>query len=410
MNKLEVTICGCGNGAHACAAMLSRQGHIVNIYSPLSDEIDLFKANYEQNDGLTLNIGLGNIAGLGYGMCGYSEESNIEMETYKGLKINKITDRAEEAIPGASIIIVITPAFAHRDILNNVKNYVSKNSVMVFLPSRGGLEFEVNSIIPGANVVAFQTLPWACRIKAFGKEINVSAVKNKIQAATMPKDLSPLFLYELEKLLGLKIERLKSMLTLTLANVGQIFHPGIMYGLFRNNPNATFKEEDIPLFYQNVDEEIARILSNMSEEIQSIACVLSKYDEDVECDKVLHIKDWLMASYEGVIEDTSTLQKIFNTNGAYKGVKVPVKKLDNELYAPDFGCRYIVEDIPYGLLITRSIAEMVNVKTPAIDEVLRSIGEWVNYDYLGKLKEIKELASKSRLPEFFGITATKEFI
>ena len=121
MNKLEVTICGCGNGAHACAAMLSRQGHIVNIYSPLSDEIDLFKANYEQNDGLTLNIGLGNIAGLGYGMCGYSEESNIEMETYKGLKINKITDRAEEAIPGASIIIVITPAFAHRDILNNVK-------------------------------------------------------------------------------------------------------------------------------------------------------------------------------------------------------------------------------------------------------------------------------------------------
>lgn len=405
MNELNITICGCGNGAHACAALLSKKGHTVNIYSPLTSEIELFKTNYEKSNGLTLKIGVGILAGLGKGTEDNSQVSNSKEEIFEGLKVNKVTDKAEEVIPDASIIIVIAPSFAHRNILNCIKEYVSKNSLIAFMPSRGGVEFEVNSIIPNANVVAFQTLPWACRIKTFGSEINISGVKNRIQAAAMPGDMSPVFLYELEQLLDLKIDRLKSIFTLTLANVGQIFHPGIMYGIFKNNPKATFKEEDIPLFYQSVDEEIADILSNMSEEIRSVARELSKVNEDIECDKVLHIRDWLIGSYEGIIEDTSSLQRMFYTNGAYKGIKAPAKKLDNGMYAPDFGARYIVEDIPYGLLITRSVAEMLNVKTPVIDEVLSSIGKWVNNDYLGNLKHIKELSNRSRLPEFYGINS-----
>jgi len=53
---MNITICGCGNGAHACAALLSRKGHSINIFSPLSKEVELFKTNYEQNNGLTLQI------------------------------------------------------------------------------------------------------------------------------------------------------------------------------------------------------------------------------------------------------------------------------------------------------------------------------------------------------------------
>jgi hypothetical protein len=406
LNELNITICGCGNGAHACAALLSKKGHIVNIYSPITSEVELFKTNYEKSNGLTLRIGVGLLAGLG--KEGNSQGSNPKEEIFEGLKINKVTDKAEDVIPDSSIIIVIVPSFAHRNILNCIKEYVSKNCLLVFLPSRGGIEFEVNSIMPNTNIVAFQTLPWACRIKTFGSEINMSGIKNRIQAASMPSDISPVFIYELEQLLGLKIDKLKNIVTLTLANVGQIFHPGIMYGIFKNNPEATFKEEDIPLFYQNVNEEIANILSSMSEEIRSIAYELSKVNEDIECEKVLHIRDWLLSAYEGIIEDTSSLHRMFYTNGAYTGVKAPTKKLDNGMYAPDFGARYIVEDIPYGLLITRSIAEILNVKTPVIDEVLGSIGKWVNYDYLGNLKYINDLSNKSRLPEFYGVNSIEK--
>jgi len=390
---MNITICGCGNGAHACAALLSKKGHAVNIYSPLSREVELFKTNYETGNGLALTM-----------------QSDSRIEMFKNLKLNKITDKPEEVIPDSSTIIIIVPAFAHKNIFTCIKKYVSKNNLIVVLPSRGGIEFEVNSIMPNANVVAFQTLPWACRLKKFGSEINISGVKNKIQAAAMPTDMPSAFFNDLEELLDLKIERLKSTLTLTLANIGQIFHPGIMYGLFKNNPDITFMEKDIPLFYENVDENIAAILSSMSDEIREVARALNKVNEKVESDKVLHAKEWMIGAYDGLIEDTSSLHSMFHTNGAYKGIKAPTKKMSNGMHAPDFGARYIVEDIPYGLLVTRSIAEMVNVETPVIDEVLSNIGKWVHYDYLGKLKDVKNLAKKSRLPEFYCINSIEKLI
>lgn len=399
---MEITICGCGNGAHACAALLSQKGHTINIYSPLEREVERFRASYEKNGGLTLQIGAGLLAKTD---AGFSQH-----DASKKLKLNKITDAAEEVIPGASMIIIIVPAFAHGNVLRRIKKYVSGSSRIVVLPSRGGLEFEVNTIIPHAEVVAFQTLPWACRTKNFGSEINVSGLKNKIQAAAMPATISQEFFDELEGLFDLKIERLKNVLTLTLANIGQIFHPGIMYGLFKHNPEITFEESEIPLFYESVDKETAMILSGMSDEVRTVARALSKINEEVESDKVLHVVDWLLGSYDGLIEDTSTLQAMFCSNSAYKGIKAPTKKLPNGRFAPDFGARYIVEDIPYGLLVTRSMAEMLQVETPVIDEVLINIGKWIHFDYLGKLKGIKSLAAISRVPEFYGINSMEQLV
>lgn len=397
---MNITICGCGNGAHACAALLSRKGHTVNVFSPLSKEIELFRANYAQNSGISLQIGAGLLAKTG--SCFGTHDPS------KKLKLNKITDNPKEVIPDSALIIIIVPAFAHGNVLACIKEYVSGSSRIVVLPSRGGLEFEVNTIMPHAQIVAFQTLPWACRIKKFGSEINVSGLKNKIQAAAIPADMPQAYFTELEELFDLKIEKLKSVLTLTLANIGQIFHPGIMYGLFKNNPAVTFKEADIPLFYESVDEEIAGILANMSDEIRAVARALSKVNADVESDKVLHITDWLKVSYEGLIADESSLPGMFRTNAAYKGIKTPTVKLANGLYAPDFGARYIVEDIPFGLLVTRSIAGMLQVDTPVIDEVLSNIGKWINYDYFEKLKAVKSLAPKSRLPEFHGVYSREQ--
>jgi hypothetical protein len=37
---------------------------------------------------------------------------------------------------------------------------------------------------------------------------------------------------------------------------------------------------------------------------------------------------------------------------------------------PDFQYRYLSEDVPFGLVVTRAIAELADVQTPAIDEVI----------------------------------------
>jgi hypothetical protein len=40
------------------------------------------------------------------------------------------------------------------------------------------------------------------------------------------------------------------------------------------------------------------------------------------------------------------------------------------IFVPNFGYRYLSEDVPFGLVITRALAEIANVETPTIDEVI----------------------------------------
>jgi hypothetical protein len=39
-------------------------------------------------------------------------------------------------------------------------------------------------------------------------------------------------------------------------------------------------------------------------------------------------------------------------------------------FIPNFQYRYLTEDVPYGLVITRALADIAGVETPMIDEVI----------------------------------------
>jgi opine dehydrogenase len=39
-------------------------------------------------------------------------------------------------------------------------------------------------------------------------------------------------------------------------------------------------------------------------------------------------------------------------------------------FIPDFGYRYLTEDVPFGLVATRALAELAEVHTPTIDDVI----------------------------------------
>jgi NAD/NADP octopine/nopaline dehydrogenase, alpha-helical domain len=44
--------------------------------------------------------------------------------------------------------------------------------------------------------------------------------------------------------------------------------------------------------------------------------------------------------------------------------------LVNGRFVPNFGYRYLSEDVPFGLVITRALADIAEVATPAIDELI----------------------------------------
>ncbi|GAG41207.1 unnamed protein product, partial [marine sediment metagenome] len=120
-------------------------------------------------------------------------------------------------------------------------------------------------------------------------------------------------------------------------------------------------------------------------------------------------KDWLIYSYESSIADKSTLQTCFNTNSAYQGLRVPVKK-ENDYFLPDFQARYLTEDVPFGLIVIKSIAQLVAVETPVIDEIILTIGQWMGKEYIrGGFLEGKDIKD-TRIPQNYGIKHLEEII
>ena len=72
-------------------------------------------------------------------------------------------------------------------------------------------------------------------------------------------------------------------------------------------------------------------------------------------------------------------------------------------WVPDFTARYFTEDIPHGLVVTRGVAALLAVPTPAIDMLIEWAQKNMGKEYLvgGKLvgKDIQDTSA----PQAFGI-------
>jgi hypothetical protein len=210
----------------------------------------------------------------------------------------------------------------------------------------------------------------------------------------------------LAQMLGLSIGRAANMLALTLANTGQIIHPGIMYGLFADWDGTSFGLEGVPRFYQGLSQEGVRILAELSDDIQAIR---TRLEPALDLSAVRPLFDWLLQSYGDDIEDPSTLHSAFVTNRAYAGLKAPVRELTPDggrgsggirsegHFVPDFRARYLAEDVPYGLAASRAIARLAGVETPAMDRVIAWAGAHLGKDYLGRD------ADQARVPQAYGL-------
>ena len=84
---------------------------------------------------------------------------------------------------------------------------------------------------------------------------------------------------------------------------------------------------------------------------------------------VVPIHEWLVSTYRHVTGDTSTVGTCFRT-GPIQARKAPVTETRDGRFIPDFGYRYLTEDVPFGLVATRALAELAEVHTPTIDEVI----------------------------------------
>ncbi len=404
---MQVTVCGGGNAAHALAGLIAaRRDWTVNVYAPYGDEAQRWREGIAARNGIAVVTSGGTRTG----------------------RPHRVSADPVEVMPGSGLVLLAVPAFAHELILHDIAPYLDENAWVGALPARGGFDWCATEVrrsrgareqgsrgaeVQGSKgelflvVFGLQTLPWACRLTTYGQEVEILGAKAAVDLAAWPSSAAGTVANLLSEPFGVRLEPVANFLSLTLANTGQIIHPGVMYGLFRDWDGRPYDEA--PLFYQGIDAPTAGLLQQLSDEVQAVRRALEWHFPDLDLSAVRPLDEWLRRSYSEDIGDASSLQRCFVTNRSYAGLRAPMRQAGSG-WVPDFQARYLSEDVPYGLVVTRGIAELAGVPTPVMDEVITWAQERLGKTYLvNRSLQGRDVAS-TRAPQRYGFHQLDDLI
>jgi hypothetical protein len=330
-------------------------------------------------------------------------------------RLRTISADPAEVIPNADMVLLAVPAFAHATVLRRIRMHVGVATSVGCLPTRGGFEFEAARYLPRRGwrrrwIFGLQTLPWSTRVVTPGEVVNIGAAKAAATVASLPADSVAYLARELSQLLGLQLVPTESFLSLTVGNPGQFIHPGLMYGHFHSWKGEPYDEASIPMFYAAATDEMGEIVDRLSGEALAVAAALKACSRGaLSLGHVQPVHDWLRSSYADVTADTRTVATCFRT-GPIQARRAPMIEVTPGTFVPNFQYRYLTEDVPYGLVVTRALADLVGVKTPMIDEVILWAQRMLNKVYL--VSNRLEGADMSGLPtpQNHGIFSVDELV
>jgi len=374
--KLNVCIVGAGNLCHVLAGQLgARSDVIVTIYSRKAASIQAAATT-----GITVK---------------QQARTKEEKDTFITGRVARVSDRAQDVIPDADFIIMTTPSHARKAMTELIVPHVDRKRPVFFgvMPGMGGFDWIARQICKKNNVSnvvlwAIKDVPFMSAWCTPGVSVTNLGPKTNLYLAMAsgPASAQAVTAKVLVSLTGIPVVQMPSFMAITLTPGNPIMHPSIMYGMF--GPHSQWDGKPLPekpLFYENVSELSSYFLSRCDAEVQAIKNAISKLT-GAELTAVWPLRENLKHVYGPIVADNRTLMLAMRTNRAYATIRTPLKQVPGG-FTVDVDHRFFQEDVPFGLVILRDLADLVNVKTPYIDEILLWCQGLMGKEYLvnGKL-------------------------
>jgi NAD/NADP octopine/nopaline dehydrogenase, alpha-helical domain len=399
-DPIRVLICGTGNGAHALAALASQNPRFeVRVLTQSADRAQRW-TKIMRRERLTVTVRNGNGNHVAW-------KANAFM----------VTDQPEQAARGCDLIIFAVPAFRHLNYLTSLKPYIEDGCVIGGLPGQNGFEFDVRMALgqrlKNCVVMNFDSLPWICRITEFGKSAKISGCKAQLVGA-LQGDLGKARLKDpsavMRSLLGKTPKLVVSghLLGITLRSLNAYSHPPIMYGRWKDWDGKPLERP--PLFYHDIGEETAELLGKISEEVVATSKGITSQYPGVDLSHVIPMYDWDIGCYGNDIKDKTNLMTALRTNSGYAGIYHPMIQTESGEYIPDFNHRFLTEDVPFGLVVIRGIAEIAGIPTPCMDRVLTWCQEKLGKEYLVGSSLIGKDLGSTRCPQRYGFKTMTDIL
>jgi hypothetical protein len=304
--------------------------------------------------------------------------------------------------------------------------FINRNKKEVFIGTiygQGGFNWMVHEIEKKhklTNLVAFSIglIPWVCRAEVYGSEGLCFGGKKVNVCAVSPPDrfdhLNEIFLEDISHTqLGVgKFYQACSFISLTLSVDNQIIHPSRMYGLWKRYGGKWKTYDDVPFFYRDFDDISAECLRKLDDDYSTVRNAIRKHFPDRPFKYMLNYLDLERLVYQ---TDSADIKSSFTESETLGRIKTPVMHLETGEYMIDKHCRFFTDDIPYGLLITKWIAEQLGEEVPFVDEIINWVQDLRDEKFLTKDNKI-DLAlclkddHTSGIPPSYGVTSVEDIL
>lgn len=354
MNKKTVwTIIGGGNGGQSMAGHLALMGFPVRLYDIFPATIDAINAQGG------IEVG-GVVEGFG--------------------ALAMATSDIAHAIDGADIVVVVAPATAHREIARVCAPHLCDGQIVIVHPSATGGALEFRKVFDAegcrAEVAIAETnsLLYACRAPTPGKAF-IYGIKQNLVLATLPTRENPHVLSLVQQAFP-SIVGGRNVLETSLGNMNAVMHPAPTI----LNTSLIESRHDWLYYVDGITPTVGAFVEALDAERVALAAAYGV--------SVPPAVAWYGLAY-GV--HAPTLSEITSKNPAYAEIKGQ----------KEMRTRYLLEDIPTGLVPMIELAGLRNVNVEHMQLVARFGELLLGEDFSATERTLQSLGLNGLTPSEF---------
>ena len=341
--KLVWAIIGGGNGGQSMAGHLSLMGFPVRFYDILPETVRAIR-----NQG-GIRVG-GVVQGFG--------------------KIELATQEIAEAVDDADIIVVVTPAVAHRAVAETLAPHLENGQIVFVHPGATGGALEFRRVLKERKSKALITLSesnsliYACRSPEPG-HASILGIKKELMVAALPaSETKPVV-----KLLNTAFPQIypgRNVLETSLSNPNAMMHPAPTL----LNTSMIESGRDWLYYWDGITPSIGAFVEQIDRERLAIAAALGL--------SLPSTREWYKLAYGAVGKN---LTEVVRANKAYEEVKGQKTLLT----------RYLLEDIPMGLVPMVSIGSTLGIDVSRMETVIKLAEFLTGKDFTGTGRTVETL-------------------
>lgn len=346
---MKFCVIGAGNGGRAFAAYLSLKGYAVNLYNRSYTRI----SDIKKRQGI---------------------KSKGELKGF--FPIDLITQDLKLAVKDVDVILVVTPASAHRSIAKKIAPSLSQDQIVLLNPGRTFGAVEFRRIIEQERdpfpifIAETQTLLFTSR-QLKKNEVKILKIKNSVDFSAFPEK-DNFFIYDTLKDVFPQLNPVDDYLEVTLNNIGMLLHPALSL----MNAGAMDGGKKFKFYKEGATPRLCEVLERIQLELYEIFEKLGL--------KQIRYCNWAQSSY-GVKEEC--IFKAIQSVNAYKNISAPKTLIT----------RYFIEDVPTGLVPTASLGEYLQIDTPIINSIINIASILCGIDFKQEGRTIEKLELENYL-------------